>query len=613
MSPTYSVLKTFYDFIIIGAGNAGAAVGARLAENPKYSVLVLEAGPPLPTQPAPGSQYWSTPIYASGPSKLPQYIWNYTSIPQVELANNRVVSMLSGKVVGGTSNVNFMLYTRGTKEEYDRIARIAGDQRWSWDNIIPFAKKSETRKNTTSGRNFDGDFNPDAYGDSGPILISLPNDGSPFHDKVKQASHELGGDFEWSSDTNSGRSLGLARLVGTIGTGVRSGSSNYLKKPRRNLEVVTGARVTKILFSDGPNPAVTGVEFTKGTDRNAPRTIVRPFKEVILSAGAIGSPKILLQSGVGPKSELEKLGIKVVKDHPDVGRNLQDHALITNSWYINSNISRDELFPPPGRPLSAWAQGQWDLYDKNKTGRPSNTIGQTIAFFRLPSDDPIYKKPGVVDDSPGPNSPQFEFFIDDGWSNLLTNRPDVGRFITIATIVLSPSSRGSVTLKSSDPFDDPLIDPALLTKEIDFHILKTAIKRARELVRAPVFEGYIQGEWEKLAEAKTDEQLDKYIRENTVAHLHPSSTLAIGPKGSDKGVVNPDLTVKGIRRLRVVDASIFPNVVAAHPQIPVYAIAERASDIIKKHYQWPYYFDSVWEGSASVTDFVGKIILSLFE
>ncbi|KAF8342789.1 uncharacterized protein EI90DRAFT_3115330 [Cantharellus anzutake] len=605
MSPTYSVLKTFYDFIIIGAGNAGAVVGARLSENPKYSVLVLEAGPALPDD-----SIWSIPVLAAGPSQT-QNIWNYTSVPQAQLANNRVVSMLSGKVVGGTSNVNFMLYTRGTREEYDRVARIAADTRWSWDSIIPFAKKSETRKNTTSGRNFDGDFNPDAYGDSGPVLISLPNDGSPFHDKVKQASYELGGDFEWSSDTNSGRSLGLARLVGTIGTGVRSGSSNYFKGTgrRRNLEVVANARVTKILFSDGPNPAVTGVEFIRGADRNAPKVVVQPYKEVILSAGAIGSPKILLQSGVGPKSELEELGIKVVKDHPDVGKHLQDHALITNNWHINSNISRDELFR---QPYDAWAQGQWNLYSINKTGRPSNTIGQTIAFFRLPSDDPIYKKPGVVDDSPGPNSPQYEFFIDDGFSNLLYPAPG-GDYATIATIVLSPSSRGSVTLKSSDPFDDPLIDPALLTKEIDFHIMKTAIKKARELVKAPVWKDYILGEWGPLAKAQTDAEIDQYIRENTIAHLHPSSTLAIGPKDSEKGVVNPDLTVKGIGKLRVVDASVFPHVVAAHPQIPVYAIAERASDIIKKHYEPSNYFYSVWEGSASVTDFVGKIILSLFK
>ncbi|KAF8342786.1 aryl-alcohol oxidase-like protein [Cantharellus anzutake] len=573
MSPTYSVLKTFYDFIIIGAGTAGSVVGARLSENPNFNVLVLEAGTDVPK-----TQTWSVPLFATGPVSGTEGLWRYISEPQIGL-NNRTVPVPRGKVVGGSSLVNFMVYTRGSIEEYDRIANVTGDQRWSWDNILSLSKKSETRELPTSGHDFPGDYNPEGYGTSGPIRISLPNDGSPFHERVKQAAHELS-DFSWNPDTNSGTPLGMSRMWGTIGTGVRNGANNYFNTAgrRRNLDLIRNAHVTRILFSNDKIPVVTGVEFVQGT--NGTKTVVKASKEVILSAGTINSPQILMLSGVGPKTELQALGIKVVKDHPQVGKNLQDHTVLVNSWYINDNTSVDAFYTNP-----VFAQQQRVLYNTNKTGRMSNTISQTIGFFRLPSDDPIWSQPGVVDTSAGPNSPQFEFLLDDEFTSTIYPHPSTGNFMSIATVNLAPSSRGTLTLRSSNPFDAPVIDLGILTKELDLHIGVTALKRAREFVTAPAFKDYILGEWGPLSQAHTDEEIIQYIRNTTVSIFHPTSTLAMSAWNSPHGVVNPDLTMKGIKKLRVVDASIFPFVPAAHLQVPIYAMAELASEIITSDYQ----------------------------
>ncbi|KAF8312043.1 uncharacterized protein EI90DRAFT_3137775 [Cantharellus anzutake] len=556
MSPTYGVLKTFYDFIIIGAGNAGSVVATRLSENRNFNVLVLEAGIQVPNSPG-----WSVPILAAQPG-LTQYIWPFQSVPQAGLIDNKTVSVLRGKVTGGSTNANFMTYTRGSFEEYDRIANITGDERWSWNKILPFSQKSETLVPPTSGRDFPGDYDPNLYGDTGPILLSPPNDGSSIYERIKQAAQQ-NPNFGWNSDVNSGKPLGIGRTIATIGTGVRSSANNYLEAAgaRGNLRVVTNAQVTRLLFSEGEDeePVITGVEFAQSPNG---KFIVRASKDVILSAGSINSAKLLLLSGVGPKEDLDKLGIK-------------DHPLILNNWYVKSNETNDDLFR---QPLSDWAKQQALLYETNKTGGWSDTVGQVIGALRLPEDDPVLEKAG--DASAGSNTAHFEIFFNYGFANLRVSRPENGSFMTIVTAVLSPSSRGSVKLNSTNPFDDPLIDPELFKEDIDLHIALTSVKRAREFASADAVKGFFIEEFGELAKAKTDDEIKHYIRNNTVVYRHPACTLSLSAWNSTKGVVNPDLTVKGIKGLRVVDSSIFPHIPASHPQAVVYAIAERAADII---------------------------------
>ncbi|KAF8329858.1 uncharacterized protein EI90DRAFT_3125115 [Cantharellus anzutake] len=532
MSPTYGVLKTFYDFIIIGAGNAGSVVATRLSENRNFNVLVLEAGIQVPNSPG-----WSVPILAAQPG-LTQYIWPFQSVPQAGLIDNKTVSVLRGKVTGGSTNANFMTYTRGSFEEYDRIANITGDERWSWNKILPFSQKSETLVPPTSGRDFPGDYDPNLYGDTGPILLSPPNDGSSIYERIKRAAQQ-NPNFGWNSDVNSGKPLGIGRTIATIGTGVRSSANNYLEAAgaRENLRVVTNAQVTRLLFSEGEDeePVITGVEFAQSPN---------------------GKPKLLLLSGVGPKEDLDKLGIKVVKDHPEVGKNLQDHPLILNNWYVNSNETNDDLFR---QPLSDWAKQQALLYETNKTGGWSDTVGQVIGALRLPEDDPVLEKAG--DASAGSNTAHFEIFS-----------------ITDSRIYAFP---GSVKLNSTNPFDDPLIDPELFKEDIDLHIALASVKRAREFAAADAVKGFFIEEFGELAKAKTDDEIKHYIRNNTVVYRHPACTLSLSAWNSTKGVSTPDLTVKGYSRASASSILAFSHIyLPSHPQAVVYAIAERAADII---------------------------------
>ncbi|KAI0066577.1 aryl-alcohol oxidase-like protein [Artomyces pyxidatus] len=572
-----AVSQKEYDFIIVGgehlfkftvAGTAGAVIASRLSENPDFKILVLEAGGR-----GDGIVETIVPLLASQAQGKP-YNWPYVTESQAGL-QGRTVSYPGGKVVGGSSMVNFMFTTRGSSEDWDRLAKATGDEGWAWESILPLAKKIETWVPPTDGRDTTGDYDPEAHGDNGPVLISLPNSVSGLNKKLMQAVQEVDG-FSYNKDINAGSPLGVGWLPSTHGGGVRSSSNTYLKlaEGRANLDLVTGAQVTKLIFapdSEDKEPAVVGVEFA--SDAESPRFEVKASKEVILSAGSIGSPKILLLSGIGEKSALESLDIKVVKDLPDVGKNLRDHTMTFNQWTVDTKETRDEISRDPE--VGAAAQ---QLFGTKQTAL-------AIGFFRIPETDPIWSKPGIQDTSAGLNTPQYELLLGDGYVGVLQPDPNVKNFFTVAAANLAPSARGSVTLKSNDPFEAALVDPNLLGEEIDVHIAIEAVKKARAYMTAPVYQAYNPIEWGPHATAHTDEELEAYVRSNSITVWHPTSTLALSSKGSPDGVLDPDLKVKGVKGLRVADASVFPYSPAAHPQIPVYIVGERAAEIIASQHR----------------------------
>ncbi|KAG6911011.1 hypothetical protein DXG01_005426 [Tephrocybe rancida] len=481
-----------------------------------------------------------------------------------------------------------MFYTRGSSSDFDRFANVTGDSGWSWDQVQPYIQKNERWTPPADRHDPNGQFDPSVHGFEGINSVSLTGYPLAIGTRIVQATKELGREFPFNRDMNSGNPIGFgirvylpmnkwqsmltSRLIGwlqsTIKGGERSSSAtSYLApevlKTRPNLDVLLNTHVTRIMDKHG---SFRWVEL--GRDRTAARRVIAASKEVILSAGTIGTPHILLNSGIGQASALRKLGITPVLDIHDVGKNLQDQPAITSTWFVNSNDTLDSLLDPA---VAAKYLEQWK---KTETGPLVDSGCSHLGFSRLPDGSSIFETSS--DPSSGTNSPHIEFVVTNG------GRGDLpGNFIGITNVVVSPMSRGSVSLKSSDPFDYPLIDLGLLTAEFDRFALREAVKSSRRFLTAPVWNDYIVGPAGAIGNAITDEELDEYILRAAEHAAHAVGTAAMSAKASKYGVVDPDLRIKGAEGLRVVDASVMPFVPAGHTQAPTYIIAERASDLIR--------------------------------
>ncbi|KAI0058477.1 aryl-alcohol-oxidase from pleurotus Eryingii [Artomyces pyxidatus] len=560
---------TVYDYVVIGAGVGGGVVARRLADA-RYRILLIEAGPSNQ-----GLLDVEVPFFCTNLSPDTTIDWNYTTIPQAGLGN-RVVAYPRGRLLGGSSSTNYMGWTRGSKDDYDRWANVTGDPGWSWDALEPFWKAIEHITPPSDGHNTSGDVDPSVHGTNGPLGISLA-DINPTNAMITETTRQLS-EFPFNMDMNSGNTIGIGYTQSSISNGTRDSSATAYILPAlstdTSLDVLINTQVLKILKSGTESglPVFRGVRFAASPNRTI--CTVHATKEVILSAGAVSSPQVLMLSGIGNATELKATGITPIVDLPDVGQNLQDHPFIRNPFTANTTtLTFDDI--RLNATLAAADLAEWESVRK---GPLTLSTSEGIAWLRIPDNSSIFEN--HTDISAGPTSAHYELLFIDGFSSSTDPSPDSGRFYSISAAVVSPSARGSITLASANPFDLPVVNPNLLNSDVDIAIMREAIRAARRFVAAPAWAGYVTGEYGAFGRAQTDAEIDAYARNGSRTIFHPVGTARMAPFGASYGVVNPDLTVKGTKGLRVVDASIFPFIPASHTQAPTYVVAERAAHLI---------------------------------
>ncbi|KAI9435482.1 aryl-alcohol-oxidase from pleurotus Eryingii [Lactarius indigo] len=528
-----------YTYIIVGAGLGGSVLANRLSADPNNRVLLIEAGPSDKVHPYIPIPFLSTTLAPSVVS------WNYTTVPQTGLGG-RSISYPRGRTLGGSTSIT---------SDFDRLANVTGDPGWSWNSLRSTLIGVETLVPPPDGHNTTGEVDPIVHGSNGPVKISV-QDTTALDSRIFNTTTQLA-EFPFNEDMNSGNPLGIGWAQFSIGGGQRSSASVSYLTPvlsRSNLDILVNTLVTKVVQTGthGGLPVFRGVQFAQSASdpifsRNA-------TKEVILTAGAINTPQLLMLSGIGNSAQLSQFNIQTIVNLPDVGKNMQDHVLLLNVFSVNSNFTNDDI----SRNTTLF---QIDLakWEQTHAGPFAASIGGNIGWLRLPKNSTIFKK--ERDPSSGPQAPHYEFIFTNGFFSIVDSLPTTGHFMTIISNLITPTSRGSITLASANPFSAPNIDPALLNSDFDIFTIREGVKAALQFAAAPEWGDYV-------------------IEPFGATMFHPSSTALMSQKCSAHGVVDPDFSVKNTVGLRIVDASILPYVPAAHPQAALYAIAERAAKLI---------------------------------
>lgn len=568
-------LYTEYDFIVVGAGSAGAVVANRLSEIPQWKILLLEAGPDE-------NEISDVPSLAAY-LQLSKLDWGYKTEPSnkscLGMKNNRC-NWPRGKVLGGSSVLNYMLYVRGNRHDYDHWESL-GNPGWGYDTVLHYFKKSEDNRNPY--------LTPSPYHDKGGYLTVQE---SPWHTPLVAAFVEAGTELGYENrDINGETQEGFMIAQGTIRRGSRCSTAKAFLRPirlRRNLHVAMHSHVTKILI-DPTTKQATGIEFF----RNGKRHRIAATKEVIMSAGAINTPQLLMLSGIGPKQHLEEMRINVIKDLP-VGENLQDHVGMGGmTWLVDKPISivQDRFNP-------ATITNQYVLNERG----PMTSLGgvEGLAFVTTPlgnssidwPDIQFHMAPASINSDAGARVRKVL-----GLKEIVYNevyKPIANKDSwTIMPLLLRPRSRGWVRLRSSNPFHFPRMDPNYFDDPFDVRTLVEGAKIAIRVADANVFKQFgSRIHRRSLPNCKkykflSDAYLECQIKTISMTIYHPVGTAKMGPAWDPEAVVDPRLRVYGIKGLRVIDASIMPTISSGNTNAPVIMIGERGSDLVKEDWFSP--------------------------
>ena len=525
-----------FDFVIAGGGSAGCVLANRLSEDPSNKVCLLEAGG------EDKSPLIKVPLGIMFLIDSKVYNWRYRTSEQAN-ASNRQIRIPRGRTLGGSSSINGMVYSRGHPLDYDEWVDVAGCKGWSYREVLSYFKKSEHNEN----------FGGDPYhGKDGPLNVSNLKKPNTLVNVLFEATDSL--QIPRREDFNADEQEGVGFRQVTVKNGTRHSAATAFLDPvkhRPNLTIITEATVDKVVMQD---KRVTGIEIIQAGERKT----INANREVVIACGTIVSPAILMRSGIGDPSVLQQHGIAVKHQLDFVGKNLQEHAAA-------NIVMKSPSIASYGISVRGFPRLTWQVIDYiiNRVGFLASNVNEATIFSRS---------------LPGLDRPDIQLGFTPALRTSTGRKLTYGHGISMNASILRPKSRGTIGISDADPFSTPVIDPNFFSVEDDLDTMVRAVKFGRQIMGNPAFDPYRGEELKPGKGVQTDEQYAQYVRDNSATVYHPVGTCAMGV-GED-AVVDPELRVKGLQGLRVVDASVMPRLVGGNTNAPTMMIAEKASDII---------------------------------